>query len=64
MILYVRVEWSDHTMTMLQIPATRWWGEIGGSAGKINGIFANSADKENRVNTLAQYITKVSGLPI
>ena len=27
-------------------------GEIGGSAGKINGIFANSADKENRVNTL------------
>ena len=39
-------------------------GEIGGSAGKINGIFANSADKENRVNTLAQYITRVFGLPI
>ncbi len=64
MILYVRVNGSDHTMTMLQIPRDTLVGEIGGSAGKINGIFANSADKENRVNTLAQYITKVFGLPI
>ena len=51
-------------MTMLQIPRDTLVGEIGGSAGKINGIFANSADKENRVNTLAQYITKVFGQPI
>ena len=64
MILYVRVNGSDHTMTMLQIPRDTLVGEIGGSAGKINGIFANSTDKENRVNTLAQYITKVFGLPI
>ncbi len=46
MILYVRVNGSDHTMTMLQIPRDTLVGEIGGSAGKINGIFANSADKE------------------
>ena len=59
MILYVRVNGSDHTMTMLQIPRDTLVGEIGGSAGKIKRqSFANSADKENRVNTLAQYITK------
>ena len=64
MILYVRLDGNAHSMTMLQIPRDTLVGEIGGSAGKINGIFANSADKENRVNTLAQYITRVFGLPI
>ena len=57
MILYVRLDGNAHSMTMLQIPRDTL-------AGKINGIFANSADKENRVNTLAQYITKVFGPPI
>ncbi len=64
MILYVRVDGAAHSMMMLQIPRDTLVGEIGGSAGKINGIFANSADTENRVNTLAQYITGTFGLPI
>lgn len=64
MILYVRVDGSAHSMMMLQIPRDTLVGQIGGSAGKINGIFANSADTENRVNTLAQYITGAFGLPI
>lgn len=64
MIMYVRVNGSDHSMTMLQIPRDTFVGKIGGSAGKINGIFANSEDTKNRVNTLAQYITGTFGLPI
>lgn len=64
MILYVRVDGSAHSMMMLQIPRDTLVGEIGGGAGKINGIFANSADTKNRVNTLAQYITGAFGLPI
>lgn len=64
MILYVRVDGSAHSMMMLQIPRDMLVGEIGGNAGKINGIFSNSADTENRVNTLAQYITRTFGLPI
>lgn len=64
MILYVRVDGSNHSMMMLQIPRDTLVGEIGGKAGKINGIFSHSADTENRVNTLAQYITGAFGLPI
>lgn len=64
MILYVRVNGAEHSMMMLQIPRDTLVGEIGGGAGKINGIFAHSADTENRVNTLAQYITSVFGLPV
>ena len=51
-------------MTMLQIPRDTLVGEIGGSAGKINGIFANSADNENRVNHYSVHHKKVFGLPI
>ncbi len=64
MIMYVRVDGSEHSMKMMQIPRDTFVGDIGGSAGKINGIFANSADTKNRVNTLAQYITSTFGLPI
>lgn len=64
MILYFRVNASDHTMMMTQFPRDILVGEIGGSAGRINGIFRHSADTKNRVNTLAEYIRDSFGLPV
>lgn len=71
MIMYVRFDVNKvdgvvngSTMQMLQIPRDVFVGEVGGSAGKINGIFAHTTDTENRVNALAEYISKGLDLPI
>ncbi len=64
MIMYFRVDATNHTMMMTQFPRDMFVGDIGGASGRINGIFAHSADTKNRVNTLAQYIMQAFGLPI
>lgn len=64
MILYVRVDLLNNQIRMLQIPRDTFVGDVGGVEGKINGIFTTTADTENRVNAVAEYISQNFGLPI
>ncbi|MEG1322578.1 MAG: hypothetical protein RSD01_05550, partial [Ruthenibacterium sp.] len=58
MLLYCQFDFEKDTMKMLQIPRDTFVGEIGGKAGKINGVFANSADPDNRVSTVASLVSQ------
>lgn len=66
MIMYIRFNFKDNTMKMLQIPRDFFVGEniSTGGTGKINAVFKHSADTENRVNTLSQYIYDTFQLPV
>ena len=66
MIMYVRMDFENDAMYMLQIPRDTFVGELGGSAGKINGILplAVRSGNENPVSELAAYISKNYNLPI
>ena len=66
MIMYVRMDFENDSMYMLQIPRDTFVGDAGGSAGKINGILpmAVNAGDENPVSELAGYISQNYGLPI
>ncbi|MEG1075030.1 MAG: LCP family protein [Ruthenibacterium sp.] len=64
MLLYCQFDFEKDTMKMLQIPRDTFVGEIGGKAGKINGVFANSADPDNRVSTVASLVSQQLNLPI
>ncbi len=66
MIMYVRMNFENNSMYMMQIPRDTFVGEAGGTAGKINGILplaVNSGD-DNPVSELASYISKNYNLPI
>lgn len=64
MILYMRVDLVNNQIRMLQIPRDTFVGDVGGTEGKINGIFTTTQDTENRVNAVAEYISQNFGLPI
>ena len=64
MLLYCQFDFEKDTMKMLQIPRDTFVGEIGGKAGKINGVFAHSADPDNRVSTVASLVSQQLSLPI
>ncbi|MEG2698164.1 MAG: LCP family protein [Ruthenibacterium sp.] len=66
MIMYVRFNFADNTIRMLQIPRDTFVGldEMTGNTGKINALYANGADKENRVNNLANVLYEQYKLPV
>ncbi len=64
MILYCRFDFENNSLKMLQIPRDLCVGEVGGSEGKINGVFSNAQDEKNRVGALAAVIGQQYGLPI
>lgn len=65
MIMYVRFNFVDNTIRMLQIPRDTFVGAEGtGGTGKINALFANGADTQNRVNNIAQVLYDQYNLPV
>lgn len=64
MILYVRLDGTAHTLTMLQFPRDIFVGQAGGAAGKINGILAANVDAGNGLGALKSYIEQNFGLPV
>lgn len=66
MIMYVRMDFENDAMYMMQIPRDTFVGEAGGSTGKINSILplAVNAGEKNPVSVLAAYISQNYGLPI
>ncbi len=64
MILYCQFDFEQNTMKMLQIPRDIYVGKVGGSAGKINGVFRNAADPENRVAAVAEVVSQQLNLPV
>lgn len=64
MILYARFDFENKTLKMMQIPRDLCVGDVGGSAGKINGVFAHTNDTQNRVGALAAVIGQQYGLPV
>ncbi len=66
MIMYVRFNFADNTIRMLQIPRDTYVGlpeETAGTA-KINALYAHGSDENNKVNNLAQVLSDQYGLPV
>ncbi|MDL2324656.1 LCP family protein [Ruminococcaceae bacterium OttesenSCG-928-A16] len=77
MILYMRYDTKNNKVSLMQIPRDTYVGEAGnlkdanGNAlvtqnftGKINSVYYNAADKENRMAALATVIYKQFNLPV
>ncbi len=65
-IMYVRFNFEDNTIRMLQIPRDIYVGEEinHGGSGKINGVYGSAASDEDRVNSLAYVLYEQYKLPV
>ena len=64
MLLYCQFDFEQNTMKMLQIPRDTFVGKVAGASGKINGVFRNAADKDNRVSAVAEVLSQQLNLPV
>ncbi len=66
MIMYVRFNFADNTIRMLQIPRDTYVGlpEYTDYDGKINALYAFGPDETNRVNNIAQVLYEQYQLPV
>lgn len=66
MIMYVRFNFKDNTIRMLQIPRDLFVGpeESTGGTGKINALYASGEDKTNRVSNIAKILSEQYQLPV
>ena len=68
-ILYVQIDRDSGQVNAFQIPRDTYAGEdLGGGVkthtGKINEVYANGPDQENRINNLANKISELFKLPV
>ncbi len=65
-IMYVRFNFADNTIRMLQIPRDVYVGEEidHGRSGKINGVYGSAPNDEDRVNSLAYVLYEQYKLPV
>ena len=69
MIMYVNFNVKEKKINMLQIPRDTYAGEDVGdgiktNTGKINEVYANGPDQENKINNLANKIYELFKLPV
>ncbi len=66
MIMYIRFNFADNTIRMLQIPRDTYVGlpENTGGTAKANSLYANGPDEENRVNNIAHVLYEQYQLPV
>ncbi len=66
MIMYVRFNFVDNTIRMLQIPRDTYVGlpEYTADTAKINALYAFGPNEENKVNNLAQVLSEQYDLPV
>ncbi len=65
-IMYVRFNFADNTIRMLQIPRDVYVGEEvdHGGTGKINAVYAGADEDKDRVNSLAYVLYEQYKLPV
>lgn len=68
-ILYVQIDRDSGQVNAFQIPRDTYAGEeMGGgkktTTGKINEVFANGPDQENRINNVANKLSELFKLPV
>lgn len=68
-ILYLQIDRQNYTINAFQIPRDSYTGEdigdgIQTQTGKINEVFANGPDQENKINNIANKIYDMFKLPV
>lgn len=68
-ILYLQIDRQNYTINAFQIPRDSYTGEDIGNGvktqtGKINEVFANGPDQENKINNIANKIYDMFKLPV
>lgn len=66
MLMYLRFNFQDNTLRMLQIPRDLFMGENAptGGTGKLNGLYKHGENQTARVNNVAVPVSELLHLPI